>query len=336
MPLWSYPEIRVAWIRGSVKRIRAFAPDAIHVATEAASASGGQLLAQDRLHFTTSFHTRYAGYLSRARPCRSSGATRSSAVHDRAEHTLVSSQTLLDELKDKRVGKDLVFGRARRRREVQPALPRRRLRRPARPHLALRRPRRRREEPRGLPLAAAAGHQVVVGDGPRASAGAPVSPTSSGALPLRRELGHFASATASFPLEDRDLRQRPARGLRRCLPAASVPAPGPSTSSRRDNGALDTTSWRLPARREVSRGHARQQSSTARSRPARRLPLAPRAGRGRVPAVATAVLPRPRGRQIFARPRSPSSGHAHQRLPMRIVAPCWMPRKARTRGARTR
>ena len=74
LPLPSYPEIRVA-LRSlaAIPRIRAFAPDAIHVATE------GPLgfwtigwLRRKGLRFTTSFHTRYAEYLS-ARAARAAG-----------------------------------------------------------------------------------------------------------------------------------------------------------------------------------------------------------------------------------------------------------------------
>ncbi|HET9010659.1 MAG TPA: glycosyltransferase, partial [Gemmatimonadaceae bacterium] len=62
----SYPEIRVAWDPWrAIPRIRAFKPDAVHVATE------GPLgfwtigwLRRQGLRFTTSFHTRYAEYLS--------------------------------------------------------------------------------------------------------------------------------------------------------------------------------------------------------------------------------------------------------------------------------
>jgi len=66
VPLPSYPEIRIAYDPWrAVSRIRAFAPDAVHVATE------GPLgfwtvgwLRRKGLRFTSSFHTRYAEYLS--------------------------------------------------------------------------------------------------------------------------------------------------------------------------------------------------------------------------------------------------------------------------------
>ena len=66
LPLPSYPEIRVAcdpW--KAIGRIRGFAPDAIHVATEGPLGfSTVAWLRYKKLRFTTSFHTRYPEYLS--------------------------------------------------------------------------------------------------------------------------------------------------------------------------------------------------------------------------------------------------------------------------------
>jgi glycosyltransferase involved in cell wall biosynthesis len=111
LPLPSYPEIRVAcdpW--KAIKRIRAFQPDAIHVATE------GPLgfwavgwLRRERLRFTTSFHTRYAEYLSARLPVPLEwGYQLVRWFHEKAEHTLVSSPSLLRELQDRRVARHLV------------------------------------------------------------------------------------------------------------------------------------------------------------------------------------------------------------------------------------
>jgi glycosyltransferase involved in cell wall biosynthesis len=111
VPLPSYPEIRVAtnpW--KAIPRIRAFEPDAIHVATEGPLGfwTVGWLRRQG-LRFSTSFHTRYAEYLSARLPVPLSwgyGLVR--WFHERAEHTLVSSQALLAELEDKHVARKLV------------------------------------------------------------------------------------------------------------------------------------------------------------------------------------------------------------------------------------
>jgi glycosyltransferase involved in cell wall biosynthesis len=111
LPLPSYPEIRIAcdpW--RAIERLEKFWPDAIHVATE------GPLgfwtvgwLRRRGLHFTTSFHTRYAEYLSARFPVPLGwGYQLVRWFHERAQHTLVSSPSLLNELHDKRVGRHLV------------------------------------------------------------------------------------------------------------------------------------------------------------------------------------------------------------------------------------
>jgi hypothetical protein len=105
IPLPSYSELRIAcdpW--KAIPRIVAFEPAAIHVATE------GPLgfwtvswLRRRRLRFTTSFHTRYAEYLSARLPVPlACGYLPVRWFHERAVHTLVSSQTLLRELAARR------------------------------------------------------------------------------------------------------------------------------------------------------------------------------------------------------------------------------------------
>src|SRR5262245_58767762 len=65
MPLPSYPEIRIAlnpW--SGVSRLRAFEPDAVHVATEGPLGFWiSNWLRRRGLRFTTSFHTRYPEYV---------------------------------------------------------------------------------------------------------------------------------------------------------------------------------------------------------------------------------------------------------------------------------
>jgi glycosyltransferase involved in cell wall biosynthesis len=112
IPCPSYPEIRIAcdpW--KAIARLKAFQPDAVHVATE------GPLgfwavgwLRRRGLRFTTSFHTRYAEYLSARYPLipLEWGYKLVRWFHGRAEHTLVSSRSLLDELKQRRVARRLV------------------------------------------------------------------------------------------------------------------------------------------------------------------------------------------------------------------------------------
>jgi glycosyltransferase involved in cell wall biosynthesis len=111
VPLPSYPEIRIAttpW--RAVEDIQRFEPDAVHVATE------GPLgfwvrgwLARNRLRFTTSFHTRFPEYLSARLPVPLEFGYRLERwFHGRAEHTLVGTLSLIQELREKRVGRHLV------------------------------------------------------------------------------------------------------------------------------------------------------------------------------------------------------------------------------------
>ena len=61
------------------------------------------------LRFTTSFHTRYAEYLNARLPVPLEWGYRLVRwFHARAQHTLVSSMSLLRELEEKRVGHHLV------------------------------------------------------------------------------------------------------------------------------------------------------------------------------------------------------------------------------------
>ena len=111
VPLPSYPEIRLAcdpW--RALHRLRSFEPDAVHVATE------GPLglwirgwLGRRGLGFTTSFHTRFPEYLSARLPISLQWGYRLERwFHGAARRTLVGTQSLLDELKAKGVGRQLV------------------------------------------------------------------------------------------------------------------------------------------------------------------------------------------------------------------------------------
>ena len=97
LPLPTYPDIRlaVARPRAIAQRIVELRPAAIHIATEGPL---GLLVRQycraNGLAFTTSFHTRYAEYLSARAPVPLEwGYQIVRWFHERAEHTLVSSQS---------------------------------------------------------------------------------------------------------------------------------------------------------------------------------------------------------------------------------------------------
>jgi glycosyltransferase involved in cell wall biosynthesis len=248
VPLPSYPEIRLAcdpW--KAIPRILAFRPDAIHVATE------GPLgfwtvgwLRRNNLRFTTSFHTRYAEYLSARVPVPLAwGYQPVRWFHQRAEHTLVSSLSLLDELREKRVGRRLVhwprgvdatvFHPAHRRRGIFDDLPR-----PIWLYVGRVAVEKNLEDFLDLPLE---GTRVVVGDGPSREA-------------LQRRFpevvwrgyrygadlaAHYASADCFvFPSRTETFGNVILEALASGLPVASVPAPGPAdVIIEGTNGALD-------------------------------------------------------------------------------------------------
>jgi glycosyltransferase involved in cell wall biosynthesis len=244
----SYPEIRVAcdpW--KAIHRIRSFQPDAIHVATE------GPLgfwtvgwLRHHRLRFTTSFHTRYAEYVSARLPVPLAwGYKPVRWFHQRAEHTLVSSQTLLAELQDKQVGHHLVYwprgvdARAhhptRRRGDVYQGLPG-----PIWLYVGRVAVEKSLEDFLALPLP---GTKVVVGDGPsRAALQAQFPDAVWRGYRFGEDLAaHFASADCFvFPSRTETFGNVILEALASGLPVASVPAPGPADLIEEGvNGAID-------------------------------------------------------------------------------------------------
>ena len=65
-PLPTYPEIRLAFFQGRalMREIRAFAPDAIHIATEGSlGLTARRICLKHGIAFTTAFHTRFAEYV---------------------------------------------------------------------------------------------------------------------------------------------------------------------------------------------------------------------------------------------------------------------------------
>ncbi len=249
VPLPSYPEIRIAcdpW--KAIGRIRGFAPDAVHVATEGPLGfSTVAWLRYKKLRFTTSFHTRYPEYLSARVPVVpvAWGYDLVRWFHGRAEHTLVSSMSLLHELGAKRVGRQLVhwprgvdadvFHPGHRRGDVYGELAgpiwlyvgRVAIEKSLEDFLEL-----------SLP-----GTKVVVGDGPSREElqrkypevvwrGYQFGPALS---------AHFASADCFvFPARTETFGNVILEALASGLPVASVPAPGPvDLITEGVNGAID-------------------------------------------------------------------------------------------------
>jgi glycosyltransferase involved in cell wall biosynthesis len=247
LPCPSYPEIRVAYDPWrAIPRLCRFSPDAVHVATEGPLGfwTVGWLRRQN-LRFTTSFHTRYAEYLSARAPVPVSWGYRLVRwFHGRAEHTLVSSQSLLRELEAKQVGRRLIhwprgvdadiFHPRHRRQDVYP------LPGPVWLYVGRVAIEKSLEDFLKLPLP---GTKVVVGDGP-----------SRGELERRfpdvRWRGyrfgddlsaHFASADCFvFPSRTETFGNVILEALASGLPVASVPAPGPIDLVEEGvNGAID-------------------------------------------------------------------------------------------------
>ena len=269
LPLPSYPEIRVAcdpW--RAIPRIQAFKPDAIHVATEGPLGfwTVGWLRRQS-LRFTTSFHTRYAEYLSARVPVvpLEWGYQVVRWFHERAEHTLVSSKTLLEELTGRRVARKLVhwprgvdanlFHPDRKRRDVYQHLPR-----PIWLYVGRVAVEKTLDDFLELPLE---GTKVMVGDGPsRAGLEARYPDVVWRGYRYGEDLAaHFASADCFvFPSRTETFGNVLLEAMASGVPVASVPAPGPVDLVEEGvNGAIDDQLMRACLRavrcsREKARG----------------------------------------------------------------------------------
>jgi glycosyltransferase involved in cell wall biosynthesis len=272
LPLPSYPEIRVAcdpW--RAIGRIRAFQPDAIHVATEGPLGfSTVAWLRLKKLRFTTSFHTRYPEYLSARVPVPVEwGYDLVRWFHGRAEHTLVSSQSLLQELAQRRVGKRLihwprgvdadVFTPALRRDEVYAGLPG-----PIWLYVGRVAVEKSLEDFLKLPLP---GTKVVVGDGPsREELQRGYPDVVWRGYRFGEDLSaHFASADCFvFPSRTETFGNVILEAFASGLPVASVPAPGPVDLIHEGvNGAVDDD-LHAACRRAITCSRERARASVLR------------------------------------------------------------------------
>lgn len=101
VPLPTYPEIKLAyWLKGLKKRIEAFDPDAIHIATEGPIGQFvRRLCVKNGYTFTTSFHTRFPEYINQRFPIPLQWSYPSiRKFHRAAFRTLVPTASLKDDL----------------------------------------------------------------------------------------------------------------------------------------------------------------------------------------------------------------------------------------------
>lgn len=235
-PLPSYPEYRVAidpW--QAMPTIHAFAPDAIHIATEGPLGFwvNGHLRRRG-LAFTTSFHTRFPEYLSARLKMipLSFGYFIERWFHRPAAHTLVGTVSLMKELDQRRIGAKLVhwprgvdldrFRPNQRRDDVYENLPG-----PIWLYVGRVAAEKSLADFLRLPLD---GTKVVVGDGPERE---PLARRFPDVVWRGYRYGddlaaHFASADCFvFPSRTETFGNVILEALASGIPVASVPAPGP-------------------------------------------------------------------------------------------------------------
>lgn len=269
LPLPSYPEIRVAcdpWT--AQRRLRSFAPHAVHVATEGPLGSWFRArLRWQGLRFTSSFHTRFPEYLAARLPLPLSfGYAFERWFHGAAEHTLVGTLSLMKELAARGVGRRLVHWP----RGVDTALfdPRRRrddvfdLPRPVWLYVGRVAVEKSLPDFLALPLP---GTKVVVGDGPsRAELQRRFPDAVWRGYLFGAELGaHYAAADCFvFPSRTETFGNVLLEALASGLPVAAVPSPGPLDLIEEGlNGALDADLHAacrraLPCSRDAARATA--------------------------------------------------------------------------------
>jgi glycosyltransferase involved in cell wall biosynthesis len=244
----SYPEIKLAidpW--KAVDRIRAFDPEAVHIATEGSLGFWiNGWMRRRGLRFTTSFHTRYPEYLSARYPVPVEwGYKLVRWFHGVADHTLVSTHSIVRDLEQRRVGKKLVywprgvdtqlFHPARRSSECYAGL-----KGPIWLYVGRVAVEKSIEDFLKLPLE---GTKVVVGDGPaRADLQKQFPGVVFRGYRYREDLAtHYASADYFvFPSRTDTFGNVLLEALAAGLPIASVPSPGPDDLLTEGvNGAVD-------------------------------------------------------------------------------------------------
>lgn len=246
VPMPLYDEIRLVcdpW--RAVRRIQAFAPDAVHVATEGPLGIATRLwMARRGLRFTTSFHTRFPEYIRARLPVPLAWTYRAERwFHGRAARTMVATRSLMRELQPWRISAQLVhwprgvddelFHPSKRQDDLYDYP------RPIWLYVGRVAIEKNLDDFLALPLA---GTKVVVGDGP---AREPLARRYHDVVWRGWRRGedlaaHFASADCFvFPSRTETFGNVMLEALASGLPIASVPAPGPVDLIETDrNGAL--------------------------------------------------------------------------------------------------
>jgi len=231
----------------ALPRIRAFAPDAIHIATEGPLGFWvNAFLRRNGQSFTSSFHTRFPEYVNaRFGIPVSWGYHVERWFHRAAEHTLVGTRSLIRELDGHRIGQRLIhwprgvdterFSPAHRSADVFADLPR-----PIWLYVGRVAAEKSIEDFLTLPLS---GTKVVVGDGPmRENLQRRFPDAVFRGWRFGAELAtHFASADCFvFPSRTETFGNVILEALASGVPVASVPAPGPIDLIHEGvNGAVD-------------------------------------------------------------------------------------------------
>jgi glycosyltransferase involved in cell wall biosynthesis len=244
----SYPEIRLAidpW--KAMDRIRAFDPEAVHIATEGSLGFWVNAWMRRRgLRFTTSFHTRYPEYVSARWPIPIEwGYKLMRWFHNAADNTFVSTHSIVRDLGERNVGKRLVywprgvdtelFNPARRSSDCYAGL-----KGPIWVYVGRVAVEKSIEEFLKLPLE---GTKVVVGDGPaRADLQKRFPDAVFRGYRYKEDLAtHYASADYFvFPSRTDTFGNVLLEALACGIPVAAVPSPGPDDLLREGvNGAVD-------------------------------------------------------------------------------------------------
>jgi glycosyltransferase involved in cell wall biosynthesis len=247
-PMPKDADYRLAWDpwRG-LTRLRAFRPDAVHIATEGPLGMwANRWLRSNGYAFTTSFHTRFPQYLhARFRVPLVLGNGLERWFHRPAVRTLVGTRSLMRELTEERIGSNLVhwprgvdtvrFAPTHRRDDVYAGM-----RGPIWLYVGRVAPEKSVESFLALDLP---GTKVVVGDGPSRAALQRAYPAAVfRGFQYGTDLSaHFASADCFvFPSRTDTFGNVILEALASGLPVAAVPAPGPvDLLTEGTNGAVD-------------------------------------------------------------------------------------------------